>query len=211
MRLRVPAGLLCLDLVAVLGYIGIVHHSIPPIPESGTWPVGILFFADFGSDEGLGPKSRDRVEYASELYRSGRVEALLAVGGRRRDPDRFGSRRMADALETLGLQPGALLVEQESFDTRTNWREADAILRDRVLRDVLLISSALHLYRIKAIAPPGYRMTCAPTRPVGEALLRRPIETWFVVHREWIAWLAMWILPDDAHRTLIRRWRDLLQ
>jgi uncharacterized SAM-binding protein YcdF (DUF218 family) len=194
--------------LAVLGYLAQVQHTVPPTPQAGHWPAGILFFADFDGHGDLGPESRDRVGHAAELFQAGRVGRLLCVGGRRASSDRYGAERMGEALVALGVPRGAIRVDRDSFDTRTNWVSAARMLGEGGWRDPLLIASALHLHRAVRLAPPGLDPTTAPTRTAFEALAADPLGTWVTVHREWVAWVADWLLPDDLHRHLVGRWRN---
>jgi uncharacterized SAM-binding protein YcdF (DUF218 family) len=200
--------LVMLDLVAVAAYLALVQVRVPPLPGQGAWPAAVVFFSDFGRHGDLGPESLDRVAHAARLYHSGRVERILCVGGRRNDPARYGSGRMAAALVAAGVPADAVMSENESFDTRTNWSAARRILDRSGWSDPLLVSSALHLHRIAAVAEGPYEWALAPTRTAFEALVAAPGQTWYRVHREWVAWASMWLLPADSHRDLIRRWRD---
>jgi hypothetical protein len=148
------------------------------------------------------------VNHAAGLYRTGQVGHLLCVGGWRGGLERFGAERMADALTRLGIPSSDITADRSSFDTRTNWESAERMLRDGGWQEALLVSSALHLYRIGRLAPEGLDWTPSPSRSAFEALRAHPFATWLAVHREWIAWIADGLLPPDTHRDLIRRWRN---
>lgn len=205
---RAVVLLLLVDITAALGYLLLVQASIPPLRGTIFRQVGVVFFADFGTEGLLGAESKDRVAQAARLFRDGRITHLICVGGRRENPERFGALRMANALVTQGVPREAVTTERSSFDTRSNWEAASRILQDRGWSETLLISSALHLYRIEHIADGPLEWTSAPTRTALAELKRRPLGTWLHVHREWLAWVAMWMLPDDRHRDLIRGWRN---
>jgi uncharacterized SAM-binding protein YcdF (DUF218 family) len=202
-------ALLALDTAAVVGSLLLVQAAVPGTPGEGRWAAGVVFFSDFAPDGGLGPESRDRVAHAARLFLDGRVDRLICVGGRRERPRRIGARQMAEALADLGVPAERILHDRTSFDTRTNWESASGMLTAGGWGEPLLISSALHLYRIRTIAQGPFEWTPSPTRTALEALAAHPLRTIAEVHREWLAWAGTRLLAPDTHRELVRRWRNL--
>ena len=197
------------DLAAVGGYLWWVHSRVSAPAGQPPFDVGIVFFADFGSDGGLGAESRRRADAAARLYAAGEVPRLLAIGGRRQHPDRFGSALVGERLQQLGVPAQHISVDRLSFGTVSNWQQATTLMREQQLHRPLLISSSLHLARIRHIAERPYAIALAPSQPLAEALRQRPLQSWLKVHREWIAWVAMALLPVKLHRDLAQQWRDL--
>jgi hypothetical protein len=117
---------------------------------------------------------------------------------------------MAAALAVRGVPAGHIRHDATSFDTIGNWRSAQALLPPVALPELspepLLISAPLHLLRIRYIT--GGAGTPAPTADVAQALGRRGAAIWYDVHREWVAWAAMILIPADQHRRWVKRWRD---
>jgi uncharacterized SAM-binding protein YcdF (DUF218 family) len=215
LRLLLPYLLLLvtLDLTAGSLYLYAAQARLPidspSAPSSPPFPAGVLFFSDFGPDgAGLGPTSLAGVERAAALYRSGRVQNLVCVGGLRERAGRNGAQRMCDALEQRGLPKTALAADAGSFDTVSNWRQAEGILHRRGWHRVLLIAAPLHLYRIADLTRgSGLDITLSPSSELEERLRLEPLRTWAQVHREWIARAAMW-LPGDLQQRWIKRWRE---
>jgi len=206
--LRLALALALLDALAVFLYLAWGRATLPPpIPER-PHATGVVFFDDFARDGSLGAESRRRIAHALELARLGLVRELICVGGRRRDRARSGAELMAAALIAGGLTADHVRGDHRSFDTRSNWRSARALLADSGAgaADPLLISSPLHLLRIRHVT--GGAGTPAPTMTIVAALHRAPMTLWLDVHREWIAWAAMALLPPHLHQRWIRAWRD---
>lgn len=200
------AILLGADLLSVALFIGWAKVSLPPPVPVAPHPIGVVFFDGFGAREGLGDGSLARVEHAAALARTGLVEHLVCVGGSRPQRPEPGAVLMAAALARRGVPPARIRHDTASFDTRTNWQSALALMPARTAEQALLISSPLHLLRIRFVtAGTG---TPAPTAPIDAELRRRGPAIWLDVHREWIAWAAMALLPADFHRRWIKRWRD---
>lgn len=92
--------------------------------------------------------SSDRVWHAARLYHTGKAPLLLLSGGS--DPalsTMSEARAMQSFLRDLGVPAKAVLLEEESRTTRENAACAAAILKQRGINRVLLVTSALHMQR----------------------------------------------------------------
>lgn len=99
---------------------------------------------------GLGDSS-DRVWHAARLYHAGKAPLLLLSGGS--DPARntmSEARAMKWFLRDLGVPAEVMLLEEESRTTRENATFSSAILKERGIDRVLLVTSALHMRRAVA-------------------------------------------------------------
>ena len=90
-----------------------------------------------------------RVAHAAELWRRGEAPLLLLSGG-------GGHQRSeADAMRELALAEGvpasALLLEDRSRDTIENAVFSAAVLREKSLRRVIVVSEAYHLLRARIL------------------------------------------------------------
>ena len=200
---------LAVDLILVVLYLGWCHKVIEEHRTArGKLDAGMLFFSGFTPDDGLDPEAISRVKHAAGLFAQGRIQYLVCLGGRRRDPERFGAQLMAERLRTLGVPEAAIRVDFDSFDTIGNWRRGVAILEREGWQRPLLISGPLHLARISHIAAEPFPLQLSPTRSVWDRSLQEPIGSWAYVHREWSAWLVMWLLPPETHQELVELWRN---
>lgn len=105
----------------------------------------------------------DRLVHATELYKAGKAPRVLVSGGAPR-----GARSEAEVMEQLlgvmGVPRRAVLRESESRDTRDNARFSAIILRGKGMKRILLVTSAFHMRRAKALfQAEGFDVIPAPT------------------------------------------------
>ena len=94
----------------------------------------------------------DRYWHAARLWRAGKAPEIVISGGAL--PWRDARATEADAavrfLVDLGVPSNRILLESASLDTRQNAQMTEAVLRTRGARQVLLVTSALHMRRALA-------------------------------------------------------------
>jgi len=203
--------LIGLNLILVASYLVWCDRVIDAHqPPAEALDAGMVFFSGFGPHHGLNDKAFARVEHGADLYSQGQVRHLICVGGHRHDPERYGAELMADALVSLGVPAEAIRSEKESFDTVSNWDQGLVILDREGWTRPVLISHPLHLARAYYIASPQtYPIYLSPVYSVWELFTDKPVGTWVRVHREWIAWLSLWLLPPDTQQRLVEDWRNI--
>jgi uncharacterized SAM-binding protein YcdF (DUF218 family) len=122
--------------------------------------------------------SSDRVWQAARLYRDNRSPLLLLSGGS--DPSvalEPEAQSMKTFLMELGVPSDRLILETRSRTTRENARYSAALLKDRGIESVILVTSALHMKRaimefeaagltvhpvaVNATLPPSWRTAAA--------------------------------------------------
>jgi len=97
----------------------------------------------------------DRVIYAARLYKDGKAEHLLLTGGvitwmdlnERSTP----AAEMADLLDLLGVPAEAVWLEDKSQNTYENAVYSAAILEEKGINRILLVTSAMHMPRSAAL------------------------------------------------------------
>src|SRR4028119_2514573 len=117
------------DAIVVLG--GATKSAFPPRPSVDL------------SEEG------DRVLYGAQLYREGKAPLVIASGGRIdwRGGGPSESADMAQILKTLGVPDSAILQDPTSLNTYQNAVNVRQIIKQRGIRRVLLVTSAMHMPR----------------------------------------------------------------
>ncbi len=125
----------------------------------------------------------DRVIYGAKLYRDGKAPLIIASGGRinwRGGGDQAESTDMATLLEFFGVPKTAILEDKTSLNTRENAVNVQKILQERQIKQVLLVTSAMHMKRsILIFRHLGMDVIPAPTdfllveRDLGE-----PVSSW---------------------------------
>jgi uncharacterized SAM-binding protein YcdF (DUF218 family) len=108
---------------------------------------------------------RARLDHAAALYRR-KIAPLVVVTGGKAEGDRFTeSAASANYLHTKGVPDEAILREATG---RTSWQSLAAsarFLKDKGIRDVVLVSDPFHAARIAGIADElGLKAATSPTR-----------------------------------------------
>jgi uncharacterized SAM-binding protein YcdF (DUF218 family) len=96
----------------------------------------------------------DRVLHGAMLYLDNKAPLLIFSGGRitwGQGQDRSEAEDMAEIAIALGVPKNAIIIEPDSLNTYQNAVNVQAILQERSLQRVLLVTSALHMPRSLAI------------------------------------------------------------
>ena len=117
----------------------------------------------------------DRVWHAARLYRAGKAPWILLSGGVDLSLAlESEAKSMAGFIEDLGVSSSALILEEESRTTNENASFSAALLREKHMKHILLVTSALHMERAKRLFDKqGLQVEAIPTdyeatvRPVG--------------------------------------------
>ena len=108
--------------------------------------------------------SADRLWHAARLYRAGKAPLLLLSGGTAHEGEVAEAESMRQFLLELGVPGRAMLLEPGSVTTTQNAAFSARLLRQHDIRSVLLVTSALHMRRARALFErEGIRVTPAPT------------------------------------------------
>jgi uncharacterized SAM-binding protein YcdF (DUF218 family) len=109
----------------------------------------------------------DRIIYGARLWQARKAPLLIVSGGRAEWLGEGGnpeSEDMAVIATTLGIPITAIIQDATSLNTRENAVNVQAILTQRSLRKILLVTSALHMPRSLAIFRKlGIEAMAAPT------------------------------------------------
>ncbi|NJL47308.1 MAG: YdcF family protein [Leptolyngbyaceae cyanobacterium SM2_5_2] len=96
----------------------------------------------------------DRVLHGAQLYLAGKAPVMILSGGRitwGQDPKGSEADDMAEIALALGVPASAIIKEPDSLNTFQNATNVKAILQERNLSRVLLVTSAMHMPRSLAI------------------------------------------------------------
>lgn len=111
-------------------------------------------------------ESGDRVIYAAQLYRQKKAPLVILSGGRIdwRGSGAPESADMAQILTSIGVPSEALVQDPDSLNTYENAVNVKKILETRGIRQVLLVTSAMHMPRsLKIFQRQGIDVIPAPT------------------------------------------------
>ncbi|HLP87837.1 MAG TPA: YdcF family protein [Nostocaceae cyanobacterium] len=108
----------------------------------------------------------DRVIYAAQLYRQQKAPLIILSGGRIdwRGSGEPESTDMAQILTSLGIPKDAIIEEPDSLNTYQNAVNVKKILDAQGIKQVLLVTSAMHTPRsLKIFQRQGINVIAAPT------------------------------------------------
>jgi uncharacterized SAM-binding protein YcdF (DUF218 family) len=128
------------------------------------------------------PALRRRVAAGIAAYEAGRARLLLLAGGGA-PPE---AAAMAALARAAGVPEEALLLEPRSRDTAENAAFAAALLRQRGLGRVLLVSDRFHLPRARLLCRRAGLAVVATAHPAP-----RLARDWPMMLREAAAWLLL--------------------
>jgi uncharacterized SAM-binding protein YcdF (DUF218 family) len=122
----------------------------------------------------------DRVFYAAHLYKAGKAPLVVCTGGivpgsTRQSPY---AQDMAAALEFLGVPGEAIVTEAGSRNTYEHARNLYPLLKQRKVKRLLLVTSALHMPRAFGTFKrgcPDIEIIAAPT----DFLITKQPQRWF--------------------------------
>lgn len=108
----------------------------------------------------------DRLLYAAQLYHQNKAPLVIVSGGRIRWRGKGSSESadMANILMQMSVPPEAIIQEPDSLNTYENAVNVKQILDYKGIRQVLLVTSAMHMPRSLLIFKhQGITATAAPT------------------------------------------------
>ncbi|ACK68918.1 protein of unknown function DUF218 [Gloeothece citriformis PCC 7424] len=108
----------------------------------------------------------DRVLYAAKLYLDQKAPLIIASGGRIDwlSNEQSESADMANLLQLMGVPPQVIIQEPDSLNTYENATNVKKILQEKGIKQVLLVTSALHMPRSLFIFKKlGIDVIAAPT------------------------------------------------
>jgi uncharacterized SAM-binding protein YcdF (DUF218 family) len=121
------------------------------------------------------PVLRRRLDHAVDLYRHALAKTIVVTGGRQEGDAFTEATASANYLHSKGVPDRDLLREVSGHSSWESLSSTAAFLRQRNIRQVLLVSDPLHSYRVKAIAKElGLVAFASPAsnRPGGLAAVR---------------------------------------
>lgn len=213
-RILAKKGIAILLIAFLIDTAGVVlmnisHYRSKPPKDLPPDTVGMIFFR--GSDPTGRFLRRDTLRRANKavlLYQKGAISMIACIGGARAGHDRLGSEMVRDFLVSRGIPKNKILVDRESYDSRTNCQVVRKMAREYRWPHITFIASPMHNQRLRTIigkAPldnvqvfySSYSyLDCNPSLSWKEL--------WVDTHYEWLAYAAEFLLPDVLYSRAIR-------
>ena len=190
------------DVGLVILYYRYIDSFVSHQPKDFTADAGVVFFGDYTEDgNALGPDSRRRADKTVALYRSGKIKNIICVGGYDYRHWSGKPHYMKEYMVEQGIPLDRITVDSLSFNTITNWREAEKIIRRNGYESIAAISAPLHIFRISGIIDSDSVYYCAYTYQFnGFRDYRRFYQD---VHHEWASHFLSFALREEVRNRLV--------
>jgi uncharacterized SAM-binding protein YcdF (DUF218 family) len=175
------------------------HSSVP-------WEAAVVLFSDFGPYGGLDDESLRRLHFALELHRIGYTSVIICSGGARPSRNLHGSAFMKQRLVESGVEVARVIEENRSNHTLGNLEQTREILRRMHLSRAVVVSSPIHLPRVKRLTSRFETTTRFDTLAYDLQQCDPPIAwhtVYWQVHHEFAAILADTVFSSNFHNRLI--------
>jgi uncharacterized SAM-binding protein YcdF (DUF218 family) len=196
---QLAALLLFCDLAASLAYL-FTAVSMNPERPGARWEATVVLFSDFDAGGGIDAETRRRLNAALDLYRREAVPLIICSGGARPSTGRYGSVSMRQHLIERGVPADRVLAECRSNHTRSNVREAGQALQRMGVSRAVLVSSPVHLPRLRYLASgeSGIAFDLAAYRLKDSEPPIHWQSLYWQLHHEFAARLAHIVLPGET-------------
>ena len=183
-------AILCM-LLGVLFYLGVVamvcyrEKHVPPV---GEYDAIIVLGAQVKPDGELSLQLQWRVDAAARAWKE-RERIIVVCGAQGSNEPAPEAHVMRDELIRQGIPAECILMDDRSFNTRQNIRNAVALLEGRTIDHVLFLTSDYHLPRALAIAEEAGLDASGLGAPT-----KLGVRFWVKNHgREGLAWIKYWM------------------
>ena len=158
--------------VASMWLRGQIEAAYPPVPITDLAPAqalvvlggGIEVPQQAGAQPNLGAAA-DRMWHAARLYKAGKAPVVVLSGGLAFEDGLMSeAASMRAFMHDLGVPDSAMVLEERSVNTRQNAHYTAALLRERGISQIVLVTSALHMRRSALLfEAQGLKVTPAAT------------------------------------------------
>lgn len=154
-------------------------------------------------------RTRRALDRALELYRTGHMRQILCIGGNRPRTGLHAGEEMRAYLIAGGVPADRIVIERESYDTRSNAQAIGQALEGAPAGPVAVVAYPAHQprvrYHLRRQAP---RVDAVLIAPRADGPLARVVyESWVALHHEVAAWILTLALSERAYEALLRRSR----
>ncbi len=190
------------DITGVYLYYQHVEKFIHNQPTAIKADAGIIFFGDYLKEgRELGPDSKKRATEAIDLFNSGKIKAIVCVGGYDYSIWKGKPHLMSEFLINHGIPPGKIFHDSLSFNTITNCREALNIIKQNHFDTIVAISSPLHIFRIASSLKYNHAWFASY-----DYAFNHLSDYWVIyrdVHNEWLSQFLSFAIRDDLRNQIV--------
>jgi uncharacterized SAM-binding protein YcdF (DUF218 family) len=204
--------LCALDIIVSIIYYNYVTKFCESRSSFNSTDAGVVFFHGFGEIDGLSDESVRRVSHSIELYKENKIHNIVCVGGKRINKKQTGSQIMKNFIIQNNIPDSVVFNDSLSFDSISNWEESGKIIREKRWNSVTLVSTPLHLFRIKVLSEfdSTLNINLSPSVDYYDLhSLRNFLLLWSDIHEEWGVFFIRTILGKKIYRDFIYLYRNI--
>jgi uncharacterized SAM-binding protein YcdF (DUF218 family) len=182
-------------------------HARSVVSTNGVEPRRVLavLYADTPPAFNRTRRALDRI---AELYRAGGVKRVVCIGGNRPSMRWHAGPGMRANLLAAGIPGEQIVLEEASYDTRTNMASLGKLLREWGENSALVVVYPAHQWRVSHHARrivKGAEIEFAAPR--ADYSWDAIVDTWSGLHHEAVSWLLLILLSEQGFDRLVRHLR----
>ena len=182
------AWLAALGLACIVGLMGFVYYQETHLPPIGDSDVIIVLGAQVKPDGEPSLQLQWRLDAAAKAWQE-RNCLVIVCGAQGSNEPAPEAHVMRDVLIAQGVPEEAILMDDQSFNTRQNIQNAVTLLEGHDVEDVLIVTSDYHLPRAMSIAEDAGLSASGLGSPT-----KLGLRFWVKNHgREALAWIKYWM------------------
>ena len=173
-------------IIAYLGVVGMLVWKVNTVPPAENYDAIVVLGAQVKPDGTLSLQLQWRLDAAFEAWKKepGLIVACGAQGANEPEPE---AHAMRDYLVGKGVPQESILIDDASFNTRQNIRNAARLLSGHNAQRVLIVTSDYHLPRAMALAEDeGLQATGVGAETLPEYWIKN-------YGREALSWIKYWL------------------
>ena len=173
-------------IIAYLGVVGMLVWKVTHIPPAENYDAIVVLGAQVKPDGSLSLQLQWRLDAALEAWQKENCLVVVcgAQGSNEPEPE---AHAMRDYLMENGVPQESILVDDTSFNTRQNIRNAAELLKEHAAQRVLIVTSDYHLPRAMALAQDeGLDATGIGAKTLPQYWLKN-------YGREGLSWIKYWM------------------
>lgn len=200
--------ILITDILCSVIFFNDVNNNFPS-PKNNRFDAAVVFWG--GDDGNANSETLRRIDYATRLFNNGLIGNIVCVGGARFKMNFYGAEVMRQHFLSNGIPKKNLWYEKKSYDSISNLSEANKIIQKEDFKKVILLSSSLHLFRLKYLVSNQLNVDTLSFSPYSYDSSKHQISLsslWLNIHYEWLAFSMITLLPKSTYHRFISAFRN---
>lgn len=208
--LIILVSLMLFDFCGIALYYSFVQNFIARQKQDFKADAALLFFGDHNeAKNGLGIDSKNRADVALQLFKDGKVNSIIAVGGYAQHFLEGKPNYMDLYLKRNGIVDSLLFSESLSYNTITNWQEAKKIINRNEFNSIVAVSAPLHIYRVSGILDFDTIYYCSYQYRL--QTFNDYQRLYNDVHHEWISFMLSAVFKGESRNRVVYNYRKLMK